>query len=1244
MNLRPQIAIIVIISILLTAIPASILAYRYTKAEILSSELSKLVSQTNYQRTLITQRLDEGKHKLEGLSQVLIKELSAPIKPDEIQSFYSEMEKNADGIWRNRTSNYNGSSEAGVFFPSTPNPTDQQKIIHMRIKQVIDYFGGVANKVNENIWFLSPQRSEIIFDTNLPNFVFDMSAEQDYTTSPWLDFTSPETNPKREFIFTPALFDPVTKAWMVSGLYPLYLGDTWLGSLGEDLQLGNLLSSILREQHPYQHTQLFLLDKQGHFILAGDWQQELEAGTNLTDFNLVDEPALTELLSFEVKNEAILLSENLMVAGKKYIVIGMTIAPTGWQYIKLVAVDDILLPTRQLFWGLVGLIFLASVLSALFISIMLDRKIIQRLRRLAEALRLYQSGDNYNLSNTLSGGDEIALAANEFDIMAARINQNMVDIKSTTDTLIESEQRWNFALEGSGDGVWDWNIKTEEVLYSKRWKQMLGYEEYEFPNLLSSWEEHIHPEDKANTHKALEDYFGNDITIYAVQFRMRCKDGSWKWILARGMVTNFDKSLAPERMIGTHTDITELKSIEDKFRRSNQQMQFMLENSPTAVRIVVDNGQKVLFANKAYTDLLSLDLNNLHEVNPQDYYVDQKDYEDILESLQQGISIKNKLVQLAIPDSDCKWALGSYLSIEYENQSAVLGWIHDITEQLQAEESLRLQASVFDNAWEGILITDANNQIISINTAFTLITGYQLNDVLGKTPEFFSSDQQDLQFYEQMSQSLQEDGHWRGEVWNRKKNGELYAEILARSVVKDKDNNITHYVSVFSDITEMKNTEKRLKSMAHFDQLTSLPNRVLLADRLSQNIAQSKRSHNLLAVCFLDLDGFKAVNDSYGHDMGDKLLVEVAKRLLGEIRTTDTVARFGGDEFVVLLTNVLDMNELDLAIKRLNGIIVKPINIDEIEFNISASIGVTVFPSDNSDADTLLRHADLAMYEAKQAGRNRFHIFDANLDIQILRHHQQVESIAFALNNNQFCLFYQPKVNLRTGQVVGMEALIRWQHPERGLLGPIEFLPMVESNDLIVQIGDWVIEQALSQILYWQKAGKKMPVSVNVAARQIESASFIEKLAYALTLYPEVSSDLLELEILETSALETAQTANIVMKVNKILGVAFALDDFGTGYSSLSYLKKLPVQTLKIDQTFVRDMLVDMEDQAIVEGVIKLAKVFKRKVIAEGVETEAHGIKLLELGCDIAQGYSIARPMAADAVFDWIDLYQQSIK
>ncbi len=557
------------------------------------------------------------------------------------------------------------------------------------------------------------------------------------------------------------------------------------------------------------------------------------------------------------------------------------------------------------------------------------------------------------------------------------------------------------------------------------------------------------------------------------------------------------------------------------------------------------------------------------------------------------------------------------------------------------EERHRLATSVFSNSHDGIVITDQNNRIIEVNQAFCDVSGYSREEVLGRNPSILSSGQHDTDFYQAMWLSLSTVGHWSGEIWNRKKNGEPYAELLSINAVKDAHDHITHYVGAFSDITSLKTSQQRLEHLTHFDALTHLPNRTLLADRLQQDIVHAIHHEQLLAICVIDLDGFKPINDKYGHETGDRLLIEVANRLKDAVRGGDTVARMGGDEFVLLLTDLYAMDELE---RRLSHILLKVsapyTQLPEQELQISASIGVTLFPFDGADPGVLLRHADQAMYIAKQAGRNRYHMFDAVQDRLVRFRREHLERIQEALANGEFRLHYQPKVNLRTGQVVGAEALIRWQHPEQGLLAPGAFLPLVEESDLIIDVGDWVMKETLRQMGQWAAAGLTLPVSVNIAIRHLQQADFMKRLEIILAEYPDVPPSWLELEILETTALADMGHVQELIEACRRLGVNFALDDFGTGYSSLSYLKRLPADTLKIDQSFIRDMLDDPEALAIVEGVIGLTTAFQRTAIAEGVETVEQGVMLMRLGCDLAQGYGIARPMSGDSLPEWVRQFQ----
>ncbi len=561
---------------------------------------------------------------------------------------------------------------------------------------------------------------------------------------------------------------------------------------------------------------------------------------------------------------------------------------------------------------------------------------------------------------------------------------------------------------------------------------------------------------------------------------------------------------------------------------------------------------------------------------------------------------------------------------------------YDITQRKEAEEKVRLAANVFTDTHEGIVITDPEARIVEVNASFSRITGYDREEVLGENPSLLKSGHQKQAFYQKMWQTLKQDGHWSGEVWNRRKDGEVYAEHLAISTVYDEKGKITHYVGVFADITPQKEHEKQLERIAHYDALTAVPNRVLLAERMEWAIAQTKRDGTSMAICYLDLDGFKPINDQFGHECGDHLLVEISRRIKNCLRGNDTIARIGGDEFVLLLLGLKRVEECELALRRLLDVIARPWPIGDQLVTLSASIGATIFPTDDCDADTLLRHADQAMYKAKEAGRNCYHMFDAEHDRQVKAHKEQQQRLREALEAGEFRLHYQPKVNMVNGNVLGVEALIRWQHPEDGLLRPAEFLSYIQNSDLEVALGEWVLDSALSQLEIWQQQGIELDVSVNIGAEHLLQEDFADRLEAILQHHATINPSRLELEILESTAITDIHQASKTLIACRKLGVRFALDDFGTGYSSLTYFRQLPVETLKIDQSFVMGMLEDPDDMGIVESVVQLTQAFNRTVVAEGAETPEHCAMLARMRCQAAQGYGIARPMPPENLQEWM--------
>ena len=699
-------------------------------------------------------------------------------------------------------------------------------------------------------------------------------------------------------------------------------------------------------------------------------------------------------------------------------------------------------------------------------------------------------------------------------------------------------------------------------------------------------------------------------------------------------------------------DITERKQAEQALAENETRLRHLLDSSPVPL-FIIDQNHRLTHWNRACAALTGFAAAQM--IGTGDYWLPFYDApRPVLADLmleEAGLEEATRYYPMGLREQDLaervlegedhfpkigKWLYFSAAPIR-DSQGyivAAMESIQDITERKGSEQALRLAASVFEHAHEGIIITDATATIIEVNRTFEEITGYSREEVVGRNPRFLQSGHHDPAFYTTMWQTLVEHGYWHGEIWNRRKSGEVFPESISISTVHNTDGAVTCYVGLFADISILKESQQQLERMAYYDPLTGLPNRALLADRLRLALAKAQREQRVLAVCYLDLDGFKPINDRWGHAAGDLLLVQVAQRFLESVRGDDTVARLGGDEFVILLGNLDSVEEGERVLERILNIVADPFLPNMVV--VSASIGATFFPYDSADPDTLIRHADQAMYLAKQGGRNAYHLFDLEQDRRAQCHRELLDRIRQGWTAGEFCLYYQPKADMRHGQVVGAEALIRWRHPEQGVLAPGAFMAMVENSQFAGTLGDWVLETAIQQMATWRAAGLVLPVSVNMSARHLQQPDFATRLQTLLARHPDIRPDWLELEVLETTALKELERVSRIFAECRELGVRFALDDFGTGYCSLTYLKHLPAQILKIDQSFIRTMLIDPGDLAIVRGIIGLAAAFKLAVIAEGVESVEHGVQLLELGCDHAQGYVIARPMPAEEVPGWI--------
>ncbi|HIJ84973.1 MAG TPA: EAL domain-containing protein, partial [Magnetococcales bacterium] len=563
----------------------------------------------------------------------------------------------------------------------------------------------------------------------------------------------------------------------------------------------------------------------------------------------------------------------------------------------------------------------------------------------------------------------------------------------------------------------------------------------------------------------------------------------------------------------------------------------------------------------------------------------------------------------------------------------------EIDERNRAEEGLKLAAKVFENASEAIVITDPQGTIIDVNQAYTSITGFDKAEILGRNPRIGKSGRHDADFYVRMWHDIIHRGKWSGEIWDRRKNGEPYPKWLTINAVQAHDGEVANFVGIFTDISHMKATEERLQQLAFFDALTGLPNRMLFRDRLLHEFAAARRFDQSVAVFFIDLDRFKNVNDTLGHAAGDMLLVEVARRLTQCVRASDTVARLGGDEFTVILTGLKSSGEAEPIARKIITVLQDPVVLNEHKAHIGASVGISIFPTDGDTFDTITKYADVAMYHAKESGRGNFKFFEEQMNAHSVKRAALEHDLRLALDADEFILHYQPKMSIATGKIVGMESLVRWRRSDGSMVSPAEFIPLAEESGLIVPMGEKILQMACHFNKKRQDSGGvPLRVAVNLSARQFQQKNLLEMVKKQL-LENDLDPQWLELEVTESMMMQDEKQAVATLKQLRDIGISVSMDDFGTGYSSLSYLKRLPIQALKIDQSFVRELTENSDDAAIVLAIVSMAKSLKLHVVAEGVETKEQAEFLERIECDELQGYYFSRPLAEEAFIQFVSTH-----
>ncbi|MFK5985379.1 MAG: EAL domain-containing protein [Pseudomonadota bacterium] len=675
-----------------------------------------------------------------------------------------------------------------------------------------------------------------------------------------------------------------------------------------------------------------------------------------------------------------------------------------------------------------------------------------------------------------------------------------------------------------------------------------------------------------------------------------------------------------------HIDITERQKMEARL----EELSRVVEQNPAAV-IITDTKGCISYVNPKFEQHTGYTAQEVLGKNPRILKSGRttlQEYQKMWETIHSG-KVWHGTFYNKKKNGEFFWerAIISAIRNSQNKITAYLAIKEDITKTIADEEQLRMAATVFETSSEGILVTDAQNKIRLVNPSFEKITGYTAKEVLGKSPAVLNSGNNNKEYYLSMWKALYKKGQWQGEIWNKRKNGEIYPQWLSIAVVKDEQNKVSKHVAVFSDISERKKAEEKIHWQANFDQLTELPNRGLFLDRLRQFIHVYQRDKKSFALLFMDLNRFKVVNDTLGHHAGDQLLQMVAKRLSENLSESDTIARFGGDEFTVLLPRINSVQDAGHVAQRIISVLTKPFNINGSDVFIGTSIGITLFPDDADDEISLIRNADMAMYHAKKSGKNSFHFFTEMMNEQMLSRMKLEKDLRYAITNNELFLEFQPVVNCKTGKIIGAEALVRWLHPEYGRLGPDKFITIAEETGMIKQLGEWVIEEALAELTRWHKASyEHLHVAVNVSSAQRLLGLTAEKIQSILD-KTGITGQYLIIEITESLMMDNTEESLKWLQSLKQIGLQLSIDDFGTGYSSLSYLHRFPMDILKIDKSFVDEMLAISNSAKLVESIVSLAHHFDLSVVAEGVEEQAQLDFLRKINCDSIQGYYYSKPV-----------------
>ncbi len=809
--------------------------------------------------------------------------------------------------------------------------------------------------------------------------------------------------------------------------------------------------------------------------------------------------------------------------------------------------------------------------------------------------------------------------------------RDLTERRRAEEALRASEARLKEAQRLAHVGSWELELATNHLVWSDEIFRIFETDPGHFDASYEAFLNAIHPDDRGAVDRAYTDSVRNH-TPYTIVHRLCMADGRIKYVQERGE-TFYDETGRALRSVGTVQDITERQHAEQALIQSESNFRALTENAN--VGILVNYRGKHVFANNRLLVMLGYSAEEFRQTGIKEL-VHPQEYDKVMARFRERMAgeLAPSVYETVFMTKD-RQAVPVELTAAkttWQGEPAGLVMLQDIRERLRIDEQMRKLSSALEQTADSVIITDRNGIIEYVNPGFEKITGYSRDEALGKTPRLMKSGKQGAGFYKKLWGTILAGDVFSDVFVNRRKDGSLYYEEKTITPLKDAAGEITHFVATGKDVTERMQTQERLQHMAQHDALTELPNRALFLDRLKQALARARWHERLVAVLFVDVDRFKTINDTLGHEIGDKLLQALAERFSASVREGDTVARFGGDEFVVLLDDVASEKDIGALAQKVIDMLAPPFAIDGQSLYITASIGVSLYPNDGEDSTTLLKNADIAMYRAKDLGKNTYQFYSADMSARAFERLTLESSLRHAIERNEFRLYYQPQVDSTSGAILGVEALLRWQHPDFGLVAPGEFIPLLEETGLIVPVGDWVFQTACAQLCAWHAAGwPTLRMAVNLSPRQLQDTGLelmVERVLAAVACDPRF----IELEITENVLLRHAATTLETLDALRALGVRLAIDDFGTGYSSLSYLRRYSIDTLKVDRSFVHDVPGDADDCALATAIIVLAQSLKLEVIAEGVETEAQRAFLQERGCHQMQGYLFSRPVPAGEI------------